>query len=84
MLWPQFNTKYYYAVGIGVGHTSRTFWFTTPPKVGPDVPYTFGVIGKLFFTVLTSVVFDYVQMLHVELVYKETLKTMCLVGVVNE
>ncbi|KAM7479338.1 hypothetical protein LguiA_027551 [Lonicera macranthoides] len=43
----KFNTKYYYAVGIGVGHTSRTFWFTTPPKVGPDVPYTFGVIGDL-------------------------------------
>ena len=40
----QFNTKYYYVVGIG--HTERTFWFITPPEVGPDVPYTFGLIGK--------------------------------------
>lgn len=22
------------------------FWFVTPPEVGPDVPYTFGLIGK--------------------------------------
>ncbi|KAJ4716632.1 Purple acid phosphatase, partial [Melia azedarach] len=41
----EFNTKYYYVVGIG--HTERTFWFTTPPEVGPDVPYTFGLIGDL-------------------------------------
>ncbi|XAR72784.1 4-nitrophenylphosphatase [Bertholletia excelsa] len=41
----KFNTKYYYEVGIG--HTSRTFWFMTPPEVGPDVPYTFGLIGDL-------------------------------------
>ncbi|CAL5354930.1 unnamed protein product [Camellia sinensis] len=40
-----FDTKYYYEVGIG--HTTRTFWFTTPPEVGPDVPYTFGLIGDL-------------------------------------
>lgn len=39
----QFDTKYYYAVGIG--QTVRTFWFMTPPKSGPDVPYTFGLIG---------------------------------------
>ncbi|WOL08022.1 purple acid phosphatase 2 [Canna indica] len=39
------DTKYYYSVGIGL--TARTFWFTTPPSVGPDVPYTFGVIGDL-------------------------------------
>ncbi|THG07591.1 hypothetical protein TEA_027226 [Camellia sinensis var. sinensis] len=38
----QFDTKYYYEVGIG--RTARTFWFTTPPEVGPDVPYTFGLI----------------------------------------
>lgn len=42
----QHDTKYYYAVGIG--HTVRTFWFTTPPKVGPDVPYTFGLIGEVY------------------------------------
>ncbi|KAL0334693.1 UNVERIFIED_CONTAM: Purple acid phosphatase 2 [Sesamum radiatum] len=41
----EYDTKYYYEVGIG--HTTRTFWFTTPPAVGPDVPYTFGLIGDL-------------------------------------
>ncbi|KAI8533048.1 hypothetical protein RHMOL_Rhmol11G0265600 [Rhododendron molle] len=41
----QFSTKYYYEVGID--HTTRMFWFTTPPKTGPDVPYTFGLIGDL-------------------------------------
>lgn len=39
------DTKYYYRVGIG--HTPRTFWFITPPEIGPDVPYTFGLIGDL-------------------------------------
>lgn len=39
------DTKYFYMVGIG--HTTRTFWFVTPPEVGPDVPYTFGLIGDL-------------------------------------
>lgn len=38
-------TKYYYAMGFG--HTVRTFWFTTPPKPGPDVPFKFGLIGDL-------------------------------------
>ncbi|KAI4298296.1 hypothetical protein L6164_031873 [Bauhinia variegata] len=41
----EYNTKYYYEVGIG--HTIRKFWFVTPPEVGPDVPYTFGLIGDL-------------------------------------
>ncbi|XP_051115375.1 purple acid phosphatase-like isoform X2 [Andrographis paniculata] len=41
----EYNTKYYYEIGIG--HTTRTFWFTTPPPVGPDAPYTFGLIGDL-------------------------------------
>nr|KYP64619.1 Purple acid phosphatase 2 [Cajanus cajan] len=40
-----FDTKYYYEVGIG--NNTRQFWFETPPPVGPDVPYTFGVIGDL-------------------------------------
>jgi hypothetical protein len=31
---------------MGFGHTVRTFWFTTPPKPGPDVPYKFGLIGN--------------------------------------
>lgn len=42
----QYNTKYYYR--IGSGESSREFWFETPPKVGPDAPYKFGIIGKLF------------------------------------
>ncbi|XP_050232424.1 purple acid phosphatase 2 [Mercurialis annua] len=41
----EYNTKYYYVVGIG--KTTRQFWFITPPAVGPDVPYTFGLIGDL-------------------------------------
>ncbi|KAL8143821.1 hypothetical protein V2J09_016853 [Rumex salicifolius] len=41
----EYNTKYYYEVGSG--SSSRTFWFRTPPEVGPDVPYTFGLIGDL-------------------------------------
>lgn len=41
----EFDTKYYYEVGIG--NTTRKFWFRTPPSVGPDVPYTFGLIGDL-------------------------------------
>ncbi|KAL6270022.1 hypothetical protein ACE6H2_026933 [Prunus campanulata] len=40
-----FDTKYHYVVGID--HTKRQFWFITPPEVGPDVPYTFGLIGDL-------------------------------------
>ncbi|KAL1362568.1 hypothetical protein HN51_010815 [Arachis hypogaea] len=39
------NTKYYYEVGTG--KSARQFWFMTPPEVGPDVPYTFGVMGDL-------------------------------------
>ncbi|KAE8690640.1 Purple acid phosphatase [Hibiscus syriacus] len=42
---PLYNTRYYYEVGLD--HTRRTFWFTTPPAVGPNVPYTFGLIGDL-------------------------------------
>ncbi|KAK8989011.1 hypothetical protein V6N11_030379 [Hibiscus sabdariffa] len=41
----EFDTKYYYEVGIG--KSARRFWFVTPPAVGPDVPYTFGLIGDL-------------------------------------
>ncbi|KAI6701170.1 hypothetical protein NL676_015494 [Syzygium grande] len=39
------DTKYHYIVGSG--HVRRQFWFVTPPEVGPDVPYTFGLIGDL-------------------------------------
>ncbi|KAL1192300.1 Purple acid phosphatase 10 [Cardamine amara subsp. amara] len=41
----EYDTKYYYVVGVG--QTQREFWFFTPPEVGPDVPYTFGLIGDL-------------------------------------
>ncbi|GFP95161.1 purple acid phosphatase 2 [Phtheirospermum japonicum] len=40
-----YDTKYHYEVG-NVDMTRR-FWFVTPPKPGPDVPYTFGLIGDL-------------------------------------
>lgn len=45
MILLQFDTKYYYEVGLG--NTTREFWFATPPKSGPDVPYTFGLIGNV-------------------------------------
>ncbi|KAF3578031.1 hypothetical protein DY000_02034463 [Brassica cretica] len=41
----EFDMKYYYE--IGSGKWQRRFWFFTPPKPGPDVPYTFGLIGDL-------------------------------------
>ncbi|GMY05717.1 purple acid phosphatase 2-like [Fagus crenata] len=41
----EFNTKYYYQ--LGDGQYARTFWFVTPPAPGPDVSYTFGLIGDL-------------------------------------
>ncbi|XP_078436279.1 purple acid phosphatase 2-like [Wolffia australiana] len=41
----QYNTKYYYQVGVG--QSPRTFWFTTPPAIGPDAPYVFGLIADL-------------------------------------
>ncbi|KAK1284165.1 Purple acid phosphatase 2 [Acorus calamus] len=37
------DTEYFYQIGIG--ESSRQFSFKTPPAVGPDVPYTFGIIG---------------------------------------
>lgn len=40
----QYNTKYYYK--IEASGSSREFWFQTPPKIHPDAPYTFGIIGK--------------------------------------
>nr|GLL48826.1 purple acid phosphatase 1-like isoform X1 [Ipomoea trifida] len=41
----EYDTKYYYELGLG--DAKRQFWFVTPPKPGPDVPYTFGLIGDL-------------------------------------
>ncbi|XP_041016568.1 purple acid phosphatase 5-like [Juglans microcarpa x Juglans regia] len=45
----EYDTKYFYEIGIGV--CARLFHFRTPPKVGPDVPYTFGIIGDLGQTI---------------------------------
>ncbi|XP_024016469.1 purple acid phosphatase 5 isoform X2 [Eutrema salsugineum] len=41
----EYDTKYFYE--LGTGRSTRQFSFTTPPKVGPDVPYTFGIMGDL-------------------------------------
>ncbi|KDP32671.1 hypothetical protein JCGZ_13669 [Jatropha curcas] len=41
----QYNTKYFYE--IGSDESTRRFSFTTPPEVGPDVPFTFGIMGDL-------------------------------------
>ncbi|XP_021740821.1 purple acid phosphatase 5-like [Chenopodium quinoa] len=41
----EYNTKYFYE--LGRGDAIRQFSFTTPPRPGPDVPYTFGIIGDL-------------------------------------
>ncbi|WCJ29983.1 purple acid phosphatase 26 [Euphorbia peplus] len=41
----EYDTKYYYK--IGNDDSSREFWFQTPPKVNPDAPYKFGIIGDL-------------------------------------
>lgn len=43
VIFIQHNTKYFYE--LGSGSSSRQFSFIAPPEVGPDVPYTFGVIG---------------------------------------
>lgn len=40
----QYNTKYYYKLG---DVTVREFFFFTPPAPGLNVPYIFGLIGKL-------------------------------------
>uniref|UniRef100_A0A1D1YYE7 Purple acid phosphatase n=1 Tax=Anthurium amnicola TaxID=1678845 RepID=A0A1D1YYE7_9ARAE len=41
----EYDTKYYYKIGIG--DAAREFWFQTPPKINPDSPYKFGIIGDL-------------------------------------
>ncbi|GFY80325.1 purple acid phosphatase 25 [Actinidia rufa] len=40
----KYDTRYFYE--LGTHHVTRRFSFTTPPKVGPDVPYTFGVMDS--------------------------------------
>ncbi|XP_030499685.2 purple acid phosphatase 5-like [Cannabis sativa] len=41
----KYDTLYSYE--LGYGSVTRRFSFKTPPPLGPDVPYTFGVIGDL-------------------------------------
>ncbi|KAJ8443645.1 hypothetical protein Cgig2_019627 [Carnegiea gigantea] len=41
----EYETMYMYE--LGKGDAIRQFSFKTPPKVGPDVPYTFGIMGDL-------------------------------------
>ncbi|KAK4763075.1 hypothetical protein SAY86_008843 [Trapa natans] len=41
----EYDTKYYYK--IGSGDSVREFWFQTPPRIDPDAPYKFGIIGDL-------------------------------------
>ncbi|KAM7511577.1 hypothetical protein LguiB_010452 [Lonicera macranthoides] len=41
----EYDTKYYYK--IGNSDSAREFWFQTPPKIDPDSPYTFGIIGDM-------------------------------------
>ncbi|KAH9326893.1 hypothetical protein KI387_007071, partial [Taxus chinensis] len=41
----KYDTRYFYKIGLG--NTTREFSFSTPPRLGPDVPYTSGIIGDL-------------------------------------
>ncbi|GLJ05566.1 hypothetical protein SUGI_0020340 [Cryptomeria japonica] len=41
----KYDTKYFYKTGLG--NTTREFSFSTPPRIGLDTPYTFGLIGDL-------------------------------------
>ncbi|KAL0338873.1 UNVERIFIED_CONTAM: Purple acid phosphatase 6 [Sesamum angustifolium] len=50
-------TEYIYE--LGKHNETRRFSFTTPPKVGPDVPYTFGVIGDLGQTYDSNQTFEH-------------------------
>ncbi|KAJ4714289.1 Purple acid phosphatase [Melia azedarach] len=53
----KYDTKYFYE--LGAGNATRRFSFSTPPKVGPDVPYTFGIIGDLGQTVDSNKTFEH-------------------------
>ncbi|PWA99271.1 purple acid phosphatase [Artemisia annua] len=56
----EFDTKYHYQ--LGTGQTTRRFWFMTPPPVGPDVPYTFGLMGDLGQTYDSNVTLTHYEM----------------------
>ncbi|XP_043694986.1 purple acid phosphatase-like [Telopea speciosissima] len=56
----EYNTTYYYEVGVG--NTARQFSFITPPPVGLDVPYTFGLIADLGQTLNSNTTLTHYQM----------------------
>ncbi|XP_020519977.1 purple acid phosphatase 2 isoform X1 [Amborella trichopoda] len=43
----EYDTQYFYEILSETKNASRQFFFKTPPPTGPDVPYTFGVMGDL-------------------------------------
>ncbi|KAL5819221.1 hypothetical protein ACOSQ4_023063 [Xanthoceras sorbifolium] len=53
----KYDTLYNYE--LGTGDAARQFCFTTAPKAGPDVPYTFGVIGDLGQTYDSNQTFEH-------------------------
>ncbi|KAH6818379.1 purple acid phosphatase 6 [Perilla frutescens var. frutescens] len=53
----KYDTKYFYQ--LGKHDVTRRFSFRTPPKVGPDIPYTFGVIGDLGQTYDSNQTFEH-------------------------
>ncbi|XP_073289854.1 purple acid phosphatase 5-like [Primulina huaijiensis] len=53
----KYDTRYIYE--LGKHNAARKFSFTTPPKVGPDVPYTFGVMGDLGQTYDSNQTFEH-------------------------
>ncbi|KAD6794379.1 hypothetical protein E3N88_05275 [Mikania micrantha] len=56
-----FDTKYHYELGSSESRRRR-FWFMTPPAVGPDVPYTFGIMGDLGQTYDSNVTLSHYEM----------------------
>ncbi|CAK9169727.1 unnamed protein product [Ilex paraguariensis] len=52
-----YDTLYFYE--LGKQNVTRRFSFTTPPKVGPDVPYTFGIMGDLGQTYASKQTLDH-------------------------
>ena len=42
----EYDTQYFYE--LGTHDVTRRFSITTPPKAGPGVTYTFGVMGQYY------------------------------------
>lgn len=54
------NTVYYYRVGDSTAGWSQEYSFVTPPPVGPEVPFSFAIIGDIGQTVNSTLVRDHV------------------------